>query len=217
MTRESLFYRIISAIHVVLFTSILAFGMIFLTGNLLMLPILGAVFRIGKDFMEKKLDINDSIVRTFFHYLNKSLRLMRFCPVNLILLLNVAGMLVAVKTEQLIFSIICLILIAFLLVFMLYIAGYYTFVDKKVNLMDVVFCMLFKPQYLIPVFVIMILCTYFASTTLGIILLFTGTFFLFALEVLVFIQMLYYRELTGGLQENDEFYYLIHRSEQKNK
>ena len=121
------------------------------------------------------------------------------------------------NTEQLIFSIICLILIAFLLVFMLYIAGYYTFVDKKVNLMDVVFCMLFKPQYLIPVFVIMILCTYFASTTLGIILLFTGTFFLFALEVLVFIQMLYYRELTGGLQENDEFYYLIHRSEQKNK
>lgn len=216
MTRQSLFYKIISAIHIVLFTSMLAFGMIFLTGNLFAMPVLGAVFMLGKDAIDKKLDINDSIVKTYFKYLKKSLTLMRFCPINIILLLNIAGMLIAAKTELFLYSVVCLALISFLLVFMLYIAGYYVFVDEEVSLMEVMLCMLLKPQYLMPVFVIMVLCAFFASTTLGIILIFTGTFFLFALEVLVFIQTLYYKQMLGKLRQDDEYYYMINKADRTN-
>ncbi len=214
MTRESLFYKIMSVIHIVLFTSLLAFGMILLTGNLFTMPVLGAVFMLGKDVIEKKIDINDSIIKNYFKYVKKSLNLMRFCPVNIILLMNIAGMVIAVKSGLFLYSILCLSIISFLLVFMLYLVGYYTFVKEEVDLMEVMLCMLLKPQYLIPIFIGMVLCTFFASTTLGIILFFTGTFFLFALEVLVFIQMLYYKKMIGTLQEDDEFYYIINRSDQ---
>lgn len=217
MTRQSLFYKIISAIHIVLFTSMLVFGMIFLTGNLFAMPVLGAAFMLGKDAIYKKLDINDSIVKTYFKYLKRALGLMRFCPINMILLLNIAGMLMAGKADQFIYAVICLALISFLLVFMLYLAGYYAFVDEEVSLMDVMLSMLLKPQYLIPIFAIMVLCTFFASITLGMILFFTGTFFLFALEALVFIQMLYYKKMVRKLDEEDDFFYLINRTEHKNK
>ncbi len=217
MTRESLFYKIISAIHIVLFTSMLVFGMIFLSGNLFAMPVLGTAFMLGKDAIYKKLDINDSVVKTYFKYLKKALKLMRFCPINVILLLNIAGMLMAAKAELFMYSVVCLALISFLLVFMLYIAGYYTFVNEKVSLMEVMLCMLLKPQYLVPVFAIMVLCTFFASTAWGIVLFFTGTFFLFALEVLVFVQTLYYKKMMGKLEEDDEFYYMINRTERTNR
>ncbi len=209
MTKSTLFYKILSAIHIVFFTSILCMGTIIITGTLLMLPAIGAVFLIGKDALYKKLNVNDSIIKTYFIYLKTAMLLLKFFPVNLIMILNVAGMIIAAGTNNTIYAVVCLTFVSFLLVFMFYIAGYFAFINNKVNLMDSFFCMLLKPQFLIPIFAIMVICGFYFSIAMLIILFLTGTFFLFAIEVVIFIQTLYYRKLIGNLDEDEEFAYLI--------
>ena len=66
MIRETPIYRILCAIHIVFFTSLLCFGTICLSGTILMVPALGASFLIGKDTLYRKLDITDSIIKTYF-------------------------------------------------------------------------------------------------------------------------------------------------------
>lgn len=208
MIRESLFYKILSGIHIVFFTSLLCGSTILLSGTFLLLPVLGAAFMIGKEVIYKKINVNDSIIKTYFAYLKESLILMKFVPVHVIMLLNVAGMFIAVKQNNTIYSVICLALVSFIIVFMLYIAGYYVFIDKKVNIIETAFYMLLKPQFLVPIFAIFVVASAFVSLTLLVILFFTGAFFLFAFEVVVFIQTLHFKKLTGNLDEKDEFAYL---------
>jgi hypothetical protein len=216
MTRESLFYKILSGIHVVFFTSLLCGGTIFLSGTLLLLPVLGGAFRIGEDVIYKRLNITDSIIRTYFRYLKESLPLLKFLPIHVLLLFNGAAMLIAGRAGNTAYSVLCLVIASFLLVFMLYLAGYHVFAGRKVNAIETAFCMLLKPQLLIPIFAVTVLAGAFFSGVLLVILLFTGTFFLFAVEEVIFIQMLYFKRLTGNLKEEDEFAYLVYgRSEKK--
>lgn len=209
MTKSTLFYKILSAIHIAFFTSILCMGTIIFTGTLLILPALGASFLIGKDALYKELNVNDSIIKTYFKYLKTAMLLLKFFPVNLVMILNVTGMIIAAGTQNTVYAVVCLTLVSFLLVFMFYIVGYFTFIDNKVNMMNLLFCMLIKPQFLIPVFAIMVLCGFYFSIAMLIILFLMGAFFLFAIEVIIFIQTLYYRKLTGNLDEEEEFAYLI--------
>ncbi len=211
MTRESLLYKILSGIHIVFFSSLLCFGTIFLSGTILLLPALGAAFLIGKEAIYKDLDINNSIVKSYFTYLKSSLSLIKFLPINLMIALNIAGMLLLGKRENIIYSVICLMITAFLLAFLLYTAGYYTFVNPKVNLQEVAIGMFLKPQLFIPVFIIMVLGVAFFSGILLVLLLLSGAFFLFVLEVLIFIGLLSFKKLAGTLDEKEEYAYLVNR------
>ncbi|BCJ96099.1 hypothetical protein acsn021_36680 [Anaerocolumna cellulosilytica] len=234
MTRESLFYKILSGIHIVFFASILSFLTVVLSGTLMLLPVLGAVFFIGKDSIYKRINVNDSVIATFFKYLKKSLTLLRFIPLYFMMILNVAGMIVAAKNGNLTYSIICLSIISMLLVIMFYLAGYFVFVmhaDEKEDkhkasgkekilkgksvVMEVIALMLLKPQFVIPIFAGIVLCVFFFSTTLLIILCFLGTFFLTALEAVIFIQILWYKKLIGILDEEEEYAYLVDGSIKK--
>lgn len=215
MIKKVPFYKILSAIHVVFFTSILCFGTVFVTGTLLMIPALAAAFKIGKAVLYDELDITNSIVLMYFRYLKESLRLERFVPVNLIMILNMAGMWAAAGMENTPFLIICLVMLAMLLTVSLYIAGYDTFVDHQFQLADVGVSMFIKPLSVITVLIVMILCIYFFSGVLATVLIFTGTFFLFVLEVVIFVTMLYYLDWTGRLDEEDKFAYLVLRAKKK--
>jgi hypothetical protein len=209
MIRENLLYKILSNIHIVFFTSILCFGTIYLTGTLLLIPAFAAVFCISKDFLYKKLDINDSIIKTYFKYLKAAMKLIKFIPINLIMILNIAGMIISANLNSMLYSIICLSITAILFLLVLYIAGYYSFVDEKVDIMEVVFSMVMKPQFVLPIFIVLVLCIFFFSFTIMIILLVAGTFFLFAISVVIFINMLYYKKALGKLDEKDEYAHLI--------
>jgi hypothetical protein len=140
-----------------------------------------------------------------------SMILMKFVPINIVIALNLAGMLMMGKNGNYIYSVICLIITSFLLTFLLYIAGYYTFINSKVSLPEAAMSMFLKPQLLIPVFVIMVLGIFFFSGIVFLLMLLSGTFFLFVLEVLIFIQLLYFRKLTGTLDEKEEYAYLVNR------
>ncbi len=210
MTRESLFYKILSGIHIVFFTSLLWGLTILLSGSLLMLPAFGAVFQIGKDYIDKKLNINDSIVKTYFIYLREALTLFKFFPVNLVILLNIVGMYAAIQANYTLYSVLCLVIVSFLLVFVLYLVGYYVFINKKVNILETAFYMFLKPQFLIPVFMVIVVFCAFISIAVLAVLFFTGAFFIFALEVVIFIQTLHFKKLTGNLSEEDEYSYLVY-------
>lgn len=215
MIRENLFYRILSAIHIVFFTSILCFGTIYLTGTLFMIPSLAATFMICRDYLYKKLDINNSIVMTYFRYLKSSFKLLKFLPVNLIMILNVFGMFYAINTNNFVYSVVCLTITVFLMLLMLYIAGFYTFVNEKVDIIEVVISMIIKPQFALPVFAALVIGVSFFSIALMLILLLTGAFFLFALSILILMNMLHYKKAIGKLDEEDEYYHLIHNTKRR--
>lgn len=208
MMKESAFYKILSAIHIILFTSMLCFGCIYLSAALLMLPAFGAVFKIGRDYLGRRLDITDSIVRTYLRYFKASLGLMKFVPINLIMLFNVIAMMVTAKSGKWMYSVVCLSIAALLMVFLIYIAGYHTFVDERVRLMDVILCIFLKPLYAVPVFMITVIGIFSFSGTMMIIIFFTGTLLLFAEEIVVLLQLLFYKKFTGKLK-GDEFEYLM--------
>jgi len=173
------------------------------------MPALGASFLIGKDAIYGELDINESIVKKYFRYLKASMKLTKYFVVNIIIALNVTGMLVAAGINNIAFFVICLAITAFLLAFLLYIAGYYTFVSDRINMIEVAMGMFTKLQLLLPIFTAMVFCVYFFSGTLLIILFLMGTLALFTLEILIFIQMLNLKKLLGKLDDDERFAYLV--------
>ena len=212
MIKKSVFYKILSAVHIVFFTSILCFGIIFLSGSLLMIPSLCAAFHIGKATMYDGLDITDSIVLTFLRYFKKSLGLERFVPVNFIMLLNLAGMYFAADAGLIPA---CLVIFSMLLTLCLYIAGYAVFVDDKFRLEEAAVAMLVKPLSVLSIFTAMLLLTCFFSGMIAAVLVLMGTFFLFVAELVIFLTMLKYRQMSGQLDEGDKFAYMLDRRSDK--
>jgi hypothetical protein len=209
MIRETPVYRVLCAIHIVFFTSLLCFGTVWLSGTILMVPAIGASFLIGKDALYKELDVTNSIIATYFKYLKASIKLLRYSLLNILIVLNVAGMIITASTGNFIYSCICLAIVGFLLSFMLYIAGYHTFVSNQINITEVFLSMFIKLHLLLPVFIVMVLCVLFFSGTLLTVIFLSGTLFLFVLEVLIFIQMVHFKAKSGKLDKDDKFAYLV--------
>lgn len=209
MIRENLLYKIMSYIHITLFVSIFFALTTVFSGTLLLLPSVTAVFRIGKEVLYKKADINESIIKTYFLYMKNSLYLMKFIGVELVLLLNLASLYLFAGQQVVGLSITALSIAAFLLIFQLYIAGYFVFVDDKFSLEEVAFAMMLRPTFFIPLFAAMVLLLFFFNLTIATVLMLTGAFFLFAFQVPIFIHMLSYKKMRGKLDEAEEFYYLI--------
>ncbi len=209
MIRENLLYRIMSYIHIALFVSLCCALTITLSGTLLLLPAVTAVFRIGEEVLYKKVDVNESVVKTYFLYVKESLSLMKFIGVELVMLLNLASLYLFAGQQGVILSVAALAIAAFLLIFQLYLAGYFVFVSEKFTLEEAAFAMIWRPAFLIPLFAAMVLLLFFFNLTIAVVLLFSGAFFLFALQVPIFIQMLSYKKMCGTLEESDKFYFLV--------
>jgi hypothetical protein len=52
MMKQTPLNRIMSAVHIIFFSSLLCFGTICLSGTVLLMPALGASFLIGKDVLK---------------------------------------------------------------------------------------------------------------------------------------------------------------------
>lgn len=208
MMKESMLYKVMSAIHTILFVSILCFGITLISGTLLMIPSIAAAFVIGRMIIYNEFDINDSLIKNFFREFKKALCLLRFLPVNLIMLFNIVGIIVAVKLDMTMYAVLCLVIIALLLTMIFYIAGFYVFVARKMTLVEVAFCMFYKPTLLIPLFSGMVIFTFFFQGLIAKILLVSGFVFLFLIEIVVFLHMLYYKQLNG-IEEEGEYAGLV--------
>lgn len=207
--RESILYKILSLVHVFFFLSILCFGTIFLSLTVMMVPAATAAFLIGRELIYKEYDITDSLIKKYFRYLKESLHLMKYAGINLVAALNIGGVILGTRMGQTFYSVLCLAATAVLYALVLYVAGYYTFVDKKFTLVEVFVCMLYKPGFLIPVIVAMVLLVFFFQPAAGGILLAVGAFPMLVLEMVIFIHTLHYRMLRGELPEDDEYAHLV--------
>lgn len=208
MMKESLLYKVMSIVHVILFTSVLCFGITLLSGTLLMIPSITAAFVIGKTLIYNQFDINESIIKNFFKEFKKALSLLRFIPVNLIMLINIVGIIVAAKLDMMVYSILCLVIMSLLLTLVFYIAGFYVFVTHQMTLTEVAFSMFFKPTLLVPLFSAMVIFIFFFEALIAKILLVSGSFFLFIIELIIFLHMLYYKQLSG-IKEEGEYAELV--------
>lgn len=214
MIKEGLLYKILSAIHFVFYTSILCFGMTFLSLGVLLIPSLIAAFYIGRDYLYDTLNINDSIIKTYCSYFKQGWKAIRYIYITLLMLLNILGMTVAMRMNFL-FAIICMVNVVLLLVIQLYIAGYVVFVAASPSMTEVVVSMLYKPQFLITVYLVMLLTVFTANLVTFTVLFFTGTFFLFVLELLIFIQFLYFKKERSLLEDDEKFMYLLGKLQRK--
>lgn len=115
---------------------------------------------------------------------------------------------VAVKLEMTMYAVLCLVIIALLLTMIFYIAGFYVFIANKMTLVEVAFCMFYKPTLLIPLFSAMVIFTFFFQGLIVKILLASGFIFLFIIELVVFLHMLYYKQLNG-IEEEGEYAQLV--------
>lgn len=210
MMKQTPLNRIMSAVHIIFFSSLLCFGTICLSGTVLLMPALGASFLIGKDVLYKRLDINDSIIKNYFRYLADSIKLVKYFAINIIIALNIAGMIAAAKTSNFIYSVACLVIAAFLFTFIFYIVGYHAFVSNKINIVEVVASMFTKLYLLITVFIVMVLCVLFFSGTLLAVLFVSGTLLVFGLEIPIFIQMLHLKKILGRIDSSEKYAYLVY-------
>lgn len=213
MIRENLLYRIMSGIHIVFFTSLLCATIILGSGTILFLPAIAAIFPIGKQVLYKKININDSIVRSYLHQLRGKLSLLRYIPVNLVFLLNYVGFRYATSQEMNLLAILCIASMAFLLVLMLFIAGYDEFMEEKGNIITALMAMFCKPPYLLLIYVAALLLVLYFNFYFLICFCVCGTFFIMALEMLIFMQFLFFKKLFHIEDEDTkEFAYLCNQS-----
>ena len=208
--RDSILYKTLSMIHIIFFLSILCFGTIFLSMTILMVPAFTAAFMIGKELIYKEYDITDSLIKKYFHNLRETLPMLKYAVINVVAALNIVGIVLGVRMEQTAYSVVCLAITAILYTLILYIAGYYTFVDRKFTLVEVFICMMYKPGLMIPVIIAMILSIFFFRISIVKVLLAVGAFPMLVLEVVIFLHTLYYRELKGELQE-DKYAHLVRK------
>lgn len=211
MIKEGILLKILSYIHLVFFASLLWMATVVLSGTLLFLPGLAAIFAMGKGVLYKEFDINNSVIKDYLRYLKSSLGLLKFLAIQIMIILNMLGIYIATKLDHMLYSVICLVIVAFLIAFQFYMAGFWVFVREDLTCTEVVISMFLKPLLLFPIFVAIVLLLLFISKELFFVILFTGAFFLFAFEVIVFIQMLYYKAFTNTLEEEDEFAHLVYK------
>ncbi len=205
MMRESRIYKISAAVHIVFFISILSFLTTVLSGTVLLLPALGAVFLVGKEVIYKRINIYDSIVKTYFKYLRQAIKLMKFLPVQLIMILNAVGMVISAANNHPAYSVLCLSVLSILLAFLMYLAGCFTFLNEKVNSMEVILIIFLKPQYFLSVFAGIVLYVFFFSVTLLAVLAFCGAVFIIAAQAVILIPVTHYKKMAGIPEEKEDF------------
>ena len=196
MMKSTILNKILYAIHITFFSSILCFGIVFLSGGLLMIPAFAAAFMLGRSIIYKEFDITDSVIQKYLIYFKESLHLMKYVLLNVMMLLNMAGVMIGGTYHMEGYTIICLCIVAILLMMVIYLAAYHAFIDKKFTLAEVAICMLYKPAYMMIVFMLMV----FFSIRMAAVLVFAGTVVLFLIELLTFLHMLHYKKLCGKLE-----------------
>jgi hypothetical protein len=73
--------------------------------------------------------------------------------------------------------------------------------EERATIGEVALSMLIKPQYLIPVFILTVLCVIFFSIKLLAILLVTGSIFLYAAEVMIYLQLKQYKKIKENMAD----------------
>ncbi|MDE6593551.1 MAG: hypothetical protein K2K57_10890 [Oscillospiraceae bacterium] len=192
-----------SAIHLIAVLSAVCFGTIYLTLGILTLPALTSAFLVGKDVIYKRFDVYDSLAKRFFRQLKEEMGMMRYFPLQLIIIVQLLGMYAAGRVGMLPLAYVLLPCMAFLMTLVIYIIAYHVFYEKKPDVIRVIIAMFYRVQYLMTIWVLMILVSILFQTSMLGILLIIGEVFLLLLEAAAFLGITAYKRAKGDLNDDD--------------
>lgn len=195
---------LLSMVHLVFVLSIFCFAASYLTLSILALPALTSAFRTGRDVLYREYDVYDSVVKTFFRNMKAEMRMMKYFPLQLFIILQAAGMYAVNRVGMQILLVPMLICTAVLLTVIVYIITYHVFVTELPQITEVVIVMFYRIQYLTIIWMLMLLVTMFFGMKLMIFFLFVGALALFAVEAVAFLGIMSFRKLKGDLTEEEK-------------
>lgn len=198
---------IMSVIHLIIVLSIVCFGTIILSLGILLIPALTSAFIIGKDVIYKRFDVYDSLVKRFFSGVRSQIGMMRYFPVQLIILIQLAGMYAAEKTGMEFLMYILIACISFLLTLIVYIITYHVFYESGPDVIHVLVAMFYRVHYVLLVWAVMLLITVLAGIKLMGIFLLTGTIVILMTETVAFLGIIGFKNLKKELTDEEINYF----------
>lgn len=198
---------IMAAIHLIAVLSVVCFGTIFLTLSILAIPALTAAFVIGRDVIYKQFDVHDGLVKRFFSELAAQMGMMRYFPLQLLILLQTAGMYGAEKTGLTYLSYPMLICISFLCALIVYVIAFHLFYSPKPTVTAVIIAMMYRVHYFLIVWILTVLAAVFFSLKLMAILLLAGALLILGVEICAFLGIMGYKKLRKELTEEEKDFF----------
>lgn len=163
MIKENMFSKVLSGIHLFFWISLMFTLVTVGTGFVLLIPALATLFQIGREFILGEYNVYDSNVKNFFKGVWSKRRLLRFFPIEIMLLLQFAGLFVTAKMGSLILSIVFIATSSLLLAFLLYVCAYSSFFEEEYHYMQVVFSAVTSIQYFLTVWLLCLLAICFIN------------------------------------------------------
>lgn len=198
---------IMSAIHLIVVLSIVCFGTIFLSLGILLIPALTSAFIVGKDVIYKRYDVYDGLVKRFFKGLTSEIGMMRYFPLQLIILIQLAGMYAAEKVGMDFLMYLMIACISFVLTLIVYVIAYHVFYSEKPTVTEVLIAMFYRVHFFLLVWVAMLLVTTLFSVKLMGVFVLVGTTALLLVETVAFLGILGFKNLRKELTAEEKEYF----------
>lgn len=198
---------VMSLLHLTVILSLACFGTALLTLSILAIPSVTAAFVIGKDVIYRKFDVNDGLLRRFFSELSAQMCMMKYFPLQLLIILQTAGIVGAQRTGMTFLSYPMLICISILTAVIIYIISYHIFFSPKPTVTEVLVAMLYRIHYFLIVWIVMLLVTVlFGVQLMGILLIF-GEALLLAVEISSFLGVMGFKKLKNMLTDEEKEFF----------
>lgn len=198
---------IMSAIHLIVVLSIVCFGTIFLSLGILLIPALTSAFIVGKDVIYKRYDVYDGLVKRFFKGLTSEIGMMRYFPLQMIILIQLAGMYAAEKVGMNFLMYLMIACISFVLTLIVYVVAYHVFYSEKPTVTEVLIAMFYRVHFFLLVWVAMLLVTTLFSVKLMGVFVLVGTIALLLVETVAFLGILGFKNLRKELTAEEKEYF----------
>lgn len=198
---------IMSAIHLIVVLSIVCFGTIFLSLGILLIPALTSAFIVGKDVIYKRYDVYDGLIKRFFKGLTSEIGMMRYFPLQLIILIQLAGMYAAEKVGMNFLMYLMIACISFVLTLIVYVVAYHVFYSEKPTVTEVLIAMFYRVHFFLLVWVAMLLVTTLFRVKLMGVFVLVGTIALLLVETVAFLGILGFKNLRKELTAEEKEYF----------
>ncbi len=198
---------IMAAIHLVVVLSLVCFGTIILSLGILTIPALTSSFIVGKDVIYKRFDVYDGLVKRFFSGLASEIGMMRYFPLQLIIIIQLVGIFAAEKTGMNFLMNLMVACISFVLTLIVYVITYHIFYKPYPTVTDVLIAMFYRVQFFLLVWVAMILITALFGIKLMSALLLIGTIVILLVEIVAFLGVIGFKNLKNELTDEEKKYF----------
>ena len=190
-----------SAVHLIAVLSVIAFGTAYITLGILAIPAMTAAFSVGREVILKRFDVYDSLTKRFFREVRQSMDMMRYFPVQLLIILQAAGAFAAGRIGIKILVYLLIASSAFLVTFLMYVITCHVFFGKDVPLIRTAVAMFYRPVYLISVWAAMVLVIALGGSVLFMLSLVIGAAVLLLCETAAFLGLSSFFKASGTFPE----------------